>query len=126
VAPPDVAAVFSAIVLGVENEKVGVAHEIQQFFVVAAVERFVVREKNNGAIRRHQTEAKSVARMIGTHGTDLNLPNGKVEMAQFLDLNIAGKLGERHRKKDPFHLACKSGFQSVASALASQNLETAA
>ena len=126
VPPADVPPVFGAIILGIQNEHIGVADEINHFKIVAALARFNIGEKDDDAIGRKQPVADGDAGMIGALGADEDIADGKVEIHQFFNLDVAGQLGERHGKIGAFHLAGERGDEAGARAFATENPQPAA
>jgi len=117
-APPDVPLVFSPVVLGIQDEDVSIADEINHFEVIAARARFNIREKNDDSIGRKQPVADGDAGMIGALGADEDMADGKVEIHQFFDLDVAGQLGERHGEIGAFHLPGKCSHEACAGTFA--------
>ena len=121
VTPAGVLLVFRAVVLRVENQYVGVAHKINHLAVVATGARFGVWKKGDKAVGRKEPVADADTGVVGKlraheHGAD-----GKVEVLEFLDLDVAGQLVERHGKVGAFHLrAGERGDEVLARAFASK------
>ncbi len=126
VAPAGVADVFVAVVLGIEDENVGVADEINHVAVVAAFARFGVGKENDDAVRRGQPVADSETGMVCAVGADERGADGEIEIAQFLDVNVAGQFGERHGEIGAFHLTGEGGDEAFVRAFAAEDAEAAA
>ena len=124
--PAGVPDVFLAVVLGIEDEDVGVADEVNHVAVVAAFARFGVGKENDDALRRGQPVADGEAGMIRAMGADERGADGEIEIAQFLDLDVAGKFRKRHGEIGAFHLAGEGGDESLVRAFAAEDAEVAA
>ena len=126
VAPAEVFFVFRAVILRIENQHVGVAHELQQFRVVAAVADLGVGEKTDDAVGREEPVAHGHARMVGAMCAHQKIADAEIKIRELLHFDIAGQLGERHRKIRAFHLAGHGGGETFARAFAAEDVQPAA
>ena len=126
VAPAGVGLVFSAVVLGIQNQNIGVLDEINHVAVIAALAWFGVGKETDDAIGRGQPVADGEARMVGAVRTDERGTDGEIKIAQLFDLDVAGQFRERHGEIGAFHLAGEGGFQTFARAFAAEDAEAAA
>src|SRR5262249_53349922 len=120
VAPAGMFVVFFAVVLGVQNQHVGITDEINHLAVVAAGARFGVRKKTDEAVGRKTTVADAEAGMVGAVRADKRGADGKIEFAQFLDFDVARQLGKGHGEIGAFHLAGESGDEALAGTFATE------
>jgi len=125
-APASVLFIFTAIVLGIEDKHVGVADEFDHVAVVAALARFGIWKKTDQAVGREQPVTNGHAGVIGAMRAHKDFADGKIEIAQFLDLDVAGQLGKGDGKVGAFHLAGERGDEAAARAFAAEHAEAAA
>ena len=90
--PSPVFFIFGGVILRIQNQHVGIANEIKHVAVIAGPVQFRVREKNNDALRGEQPVAHRDAGMVGALGADEKAADGKIEIGQLLDVNVAGEL----------------------------------
>jgi len=125
VPPTPVPFIFGAVVLRIQNQHVGIANKIKHIAVIAAPAHFRVREKNNDALRSKQPVTHRDAGMVGALGADEKAADGKIEIGQLLDVNVAGELRKRNRKISTFHLARERGDDAFSRALTTEDAQPA-
>jgi len=142
VAPPDVALVFFAVVLSVENEHVHPAQEFDELagfaggvsfargfagggagLMLEAMGRFVVREKGEGTFRRGEPVADADARVIGEEGFNADRAEREIKVTQFINLDVAGQLLEADGEVGAFHLARQDFEQTAAGTLVAEDAD---
>lgn len=64
--------------------------------------------------------------MVCAVGADERGADGEIEIAQFLDVNVAGQFGERHGEIGAFHLTGEGGDEAFVRAFAAEDAEAAA
>ena len=87
---------------------------------------FGVGKEGDDACGRGKPVADGEAGMVGAVGADEGGADGEIEVAQFLNLDVAGELGEGDGKVGAFHLAGEGGFEAGAGAFAAEDAEAAA
>jgi hypothetical protein len=124
VSPANVLFEFGAVVLRVEDEDIGVAHEVNHRLVVKP--RFGVGKEGDDAIGRKEPVTDADAGVVGAVGAHENGTDGEVEVLEFFDVNVAGQFVEGDGKVGAFHLAGERGDEALAGAFAAENPQAAA
>jgi hypothetical protein len=124
--PAGVLRVFGVVVLGIENQDVGIANKVNHQAVIPAGTRLRVREKTDESVGRQETIAHAKTGMVGALGANENIADREIEFAQLFNLNITWQLGEGHGKIGAFHLAGERSHQAPARPGATENPQAAA
>lgn len=134
VAPADALVVFGVVVLGIDDEDVGLVQELGELEVllagvtegfdallfgfgdlrVHALEGLVVWEEGDGTGAGEEAVTAAETGVIGEGGLHQDTADAELGLAEFADVDVAGHFAEGDREVRAFHLGGEGGQEAAA------------